>query len=82
MALAVTDRGPGLSDEVHDKLFTPFFTTRPGGTGLGLAVAQHIAALHGGGVTAQNNPGGGACFTLWLPAADEGEPFEAENPAR
>jgi len=83
VALAVTDRGPGLSDEVHDKLFTPFFTTRPGGTGLGLAVAQHIAALHGGGVTAQNNPGdGGACFTLWLPVADEGGPFEAENPAR
>jgi signal transduction histidine kinase len=66
-SLTVTDSGPGLKPEVMAKLFTPFFTTRSGGTGLGLSVAQHIAALHGGSIHAENRPQGGACFTIWLP---------------
>jgi len=66
--LTVTDSGPGLKPEVMAKIFTPFFTTRPSGTGLGLSVAQHIAALHGGSIHAENRPEGGACFTIWLPA--------------
>ncbi|MGB7541972.1 MAG: HAMP domain-containing sensor histidine kinase [Burkholderiales bacterium] len=65
--LTVTDSGPGLKPEVMAKLFTSFFTTRPGGTGLGLSVAQHIAVLHGGSIHAENRPEGGACFTIWLP---------------
>ena len=66
--LAVSDSGPGLTPEVRARLFTPFFTTRVGGTGLGLSVAQHIAVLHGGSIHADNNPNGGACFSIWLPA--------------
>lgn len=67
--LAVADQGPGLAAGVRDKLFTPFFTTRPEGTGLGLAVVKHVAILHDGEVTADNLPGGGAVFALWLPVA-------------
>jgi len=81
VALAVADRGPGLSPEVRAKLFTPFFTTRPGGTGLGLAVVQHIAVLHGGAASGADNPGGGACFTLWLPLAATGDDDESAHPA-
>lgn len=66
--LTVSDNGSGLTPEVTAKLFTPFFTTRPGGTGLGLSIAQHIAAQHGGNIHAENKPGGGARFIIWLPA--------------
>ncbi|MHB9101169.1 MAG: sensor histidine kinase [Sulfuricella sp.] len=66
--LAVSDCGPGIKPELMDKLFTPFFTTKPDGTGLGLAVAQHIAIQHGGRIRAENKPSGGACFSIWLPA--------------
>jgi signal transduction histidine kinase len=65
--LAVSDHGPGISPELAKKLFTPFFTTRPGGTGLGLSIANHIAILHGGSIRVENDPGGGARFTIWLP---------------
>jgi len=65
--LTVSDNGSGLSSEVTAKLFTPFFTTRPGGTGLGLSIAQHIAVQHGGNIHAENKPGGGARFIIWLP---------------
>ncbi len=69
--LVVADHGPGLSAEAAKKLFTPFFSTRTGGTGLGLSVAQHIVILHGGSIHAGANPGGGARFVIWLPAHRE-----------
>ncbi len=65
--LAVTDHGPGFPPEAADRLFTPFFTTRRDGTGLGLSIAQHIAILHGGTISAENMPEGGARFTIWIP---------------
>jgi signal transduction histidine kinase len=65
--LTVSDSGPGLTPGVAAKLFTPFFTTRPGGTGLGLSIAHYIAVRHGGSIRAENKPGGGARFTIWLP---------------
>lgn len=67
--LSVGDEGPGLDDKIRDKIFTPFFTTRAEGTGLGLPVVQHVAILHEGLITASNGENGGALFTLWLPAA-------------
>lgn len=76
--ITVSDHGPGLSAEVEKHLFTPFFTTHEGGTGLGLPVAQHIVALHGGDLRAENNREGGARFTVWLPA-EEGH--ETQDPA-
>jgi signal transduction histidine kinase len=68
-SLAVIDEGSGLAEDVRDKLFTPFFTTRPDGTGLGLAVVKHVAMLHEGEITADNRPANGAVFALWLPVA-------------
>lgn len=63
----VADNGPGLSGEAKEKLFAPFFTTKPGGNGLGLAMAWKIAKAHGGDILADNGPEGGALFTLVLP---------------
>ena len=68
--VSVADCGPGIAPEAAKKLFVPFFSTRPGGTGLGLSVARHIAVHHGGDLWAEDNPGGGARFVLWLPAKD------------
>jgi len=70
-SLAVGDQGPGLSDEVKGKMFTPFFTTHAEGTGLGLPVVQHVAILHEGRISAINNEDGGALFTLWLPVTGD-----------
>ncbi len=69
--VTVTDTGPGIDPSVADRMFRPFATTKPTGTGLGLAVARRIVQEHGGSLTAANRPGGGACFTVTLPAAEE-----------
>jgi signal transduction histidine kinase len=67
--ITVSDSGPGIKPEVAAKLFTPFFTTRSSGTGLGLSVAQHIVVMHGGSINGENRPEGGARFIIWLPAS-------------
>lgn len=58
----VRDSGPGVPDELRDKIFTPFFTTRERGTGLGLAFVQEIVRDHGGDVSVDRAPEGGACL--------------------
>ncbi len=65
--IAVRDHGPGLPDVPPERLFEPFFTTRAGGTGLGLHVGRRIIASHGGRLIAENAAGGGAIFRLTLP---------------
>lgn len=65
--LAVRDHGPGVSEKERKNIFTPFFTTKPGGMGLGLAVVEHIAAQHGGDISVMDAAGGGARFLLWIP---------------
>ena len=65
--LSVEDEGPGLAPDVLDHLFTPFFSTRAEGTGLGLPVVLHVALLHGGRVDVTNRSEGGARFAIWLP---------------
>ena len=65
--LAVTDHGRGMSPEVMEKIFVPFYTTRSDGTGLGLPVVQHVALLHDGQVTVASEPGHGTRFAIWLP---------------
>lgn len=79
--LAVSDHGPGIAPEATTNLFTPFFSTRPGGTGLGLSVAQHIAVQHGGSIRAENNPDGGARFIIWLPERKDSI-HESAHPSR
>ncbi len=65
--IRIDDRGPGLSTEAREKLFAPFFSQRPGGVGMGLALTRRIVLLHGGQVALENRPGGGTRATLWLP---------------
>jgi len=67
---SVTDGGPGLPDGDGEKVFAPFFTTKPRGIGLGLTLARRYMEQLGGGVAAANAPGGGARVTLSLPLAD------------
>jgi two-component system sensor histidine kinase AtoS len=69
----VSDRGPGVGDEVAAKIFNPFFTTRSLGTGLGLSVSQQIVRAHGGNITFRNRRAGGATFRVSLPATIPGE---------
>ncbi len=71
--LTVCDQGSGLTEDLIDKIFTPFFTTHAEGTGLGLPVVQHVAILHEGLITASNAKKGGALFALWLPATEINE---------
>jgi signal transduction histidine kinase len=71
--IAVSDAGPGFREEVAKRLFEPFFTTRPAGTGLGLATVRKIVRDHDGAVDVASAPGKGSCFEVWLPAADTDE---------
>ena len=64
--IVIADDGPGLPAGDRDRLFVPFFTTRPEGTGLGLALAHRIATLHGGTLSCGDGPGPGAVFTFTL----------------
>jgi two-component system NtrC family sensor kinase len=71
--IRVSDSGPGLTAEASHKLFEPFFTTKPTGTGLGLAVSLGIVQAHGGTLEADSPAGGGARFTIRLPASPPGK---------
>lgn len=68
--LCVRDNGPGASAEIESTMFDPFVSTKPLGTGLGLAISRTIARNHGGELAYQASTGGGACFTLRLPALE------------
>jgi hypothetical protein len=65
--ISVTDTGEGMSQEVLDNLFQPFYTTKVGGTGLGLPASQKIVQEHGGEITVDSQPGKGSTFTISLP---------------
>jgi two-component system, NtrC family, nitrogen regulation sensor histidine kinase GlnL len=65
--ITVSDNGPGIPATALPNLFLPFFTTKPQGTGLGLAVVQKVIVQHGGQVEARNRAEGGAAFIVTLP---------------
>ena len=67
LEINVEDDGPGLGPD-PERLFTPFYTTKVNGTGLGLSVARRICVAHGGRLTAENVDTGGARFRVVLPA--------------
>jgi signal transduction histidine kinase len=68
--IAVRDTGEGMSDSVLPRVFEAFFTTREGGTGLGLPIARRIAEAHGGTLVLRSREGEGTVATLRLPAID------------
>ena len=67
VVLKVRDNGPGVSSEVQDQVFHPFFTTKDEGTGLGLSIALRIVEEHGGRLDIESEPGVGTAFIITLP---------------
>jgi signal transduction histidine kinase len=67
LRITVIDNGPGIDPAVADRMFRPFFTTKPHGTGLGLALVQKIVVTHNGRVSAATGSTGGACIVVLLP---------------
>ena len=88
VVLDVTDTGVGMSDEVRARIFDAFFSTRPGGSGLGLPTTRKIVEGHGGTVHVQSEAGKGSRFTIRLPAvstaaraaAEPAPPVDASTP--
>ena len=62
--IEVSDNGPGVAEAIARKIFVPFFTTRRGGSGVGLALARQVMSAHGGFIRVAANEVGGAKFTL------------------
>ncbi|HHI81439.1 MAG TPA: two-component sensor histidine kinase [Planctomycetes bacterium] len=85
--ITVTDSGPGMEEEVLEKCFQPYFSTKSGGSGLGLAVTQRLIHDHGGEVRVESHPGHGTRFEVILPEeledpeelADREEPEERKE---
>jgi two-component system nitrogen regulation sensor histidine kinase GlnL len=69
LAIDFTDNGVGITPEHLIQLFTPFFTTKTKGSGLGLVVSQKIIAQHGGTIRVESDPGQGTVFHVYLPVA-------------
>ena len=69
VVVEIADSGPGIPDNVRPHIFTPFFTTRHDGNGLGLAISARIVVEHGGQIEFNCPPGGGTVFSVSLPAA-------------
>ena len=67
ITLKLSDGGPGLSEAALQQVFMPFFTTRPGGIGLGMALTDTLVQRLNGTIEVANIAGQGTCFTLWLP---------------
>jgi hypothetical protein len=72
--VTVSDTGPGLTDEIRERLFLPFYSTKHRGTGLGLSIAAKIVQEHGGTISAESNSPKGARFLLRIPLIEPGTP--------
>jgi two-component system NtrC family sensor kinase len=69
IVVGFTDTGPGIPDEVKERIFDPFYTTKEHGTGLGLSISYGIIEQHGGTISVDSTPGRGSTFTIQLPIA-------------
>ncbi|MEX0879067.1 MAG: ATP-binding protein [Thermoanaerobaculia bacterium] len=79
VTLAVADRGAGVDPAEREKIFLPFYSSKPSGSGFGLAIVARIAELHGGTVEVTDREGGGAVFTLRLPVGSGLESSEFQK---
>lgn len=75
LQIMISDTGNGLLDDVREKIFQPFFTTKAKGTGLGLAITKRLIEQHGGIISAENNSPKGTVFKISFPlrCSKEGE---------
>ncbi len=64
VAITVADNGVGITDEVKEKIFTPFFTTKKEGSGIGLSLSRQIMRLHRGNISVKSIPNESTMFTL------------------
>jgi signal transduction histidine kinase len=71
--IQIVDTGGGIDEAVADKIFQPFFTTKPQGTGLGLAITKRLIEQHGGSINVKNNHAKGVAFMITLPIRDREE---------
>jgi two-component system sensor kinase FixL len=71
MCVDVLDTGPGIAEEVADRLFQPFVTTKAGGMGIGLSISRRIIQSHGGDLSYRRNEAGGSTFSFVLPIVQE-----------
>jgi signal transduction histidine kinase len=69
VGVAIEDSGKGIDEAVEARLFEPFATTKPSGTGIGLAISQSLVRAHGGRIEVRSEHGKGSCFTVLLPEA-------------
>ncbi|MBI3097862.1 MAG: PAS domain-containing protein [Planctomycetes bacterium] len=67
VSIEFIDQGTGIEPAALGQIYDPFFTTKPHGTGMGLAIASRIVQSHDGALTATSTPGSGSTFTVWLP---------------
>jgi signal transduction histidine kinase len=72
----VADDGPGVPENLTDRIFNPFFTTKPQGSGLGLAIVRKIVDAHDGWIDLSSNPSTGTCFRVTLPVSSTSEWFK------
>jgi two-component system sensor histidine kinase HydH len=79
--IAVIDRGAGIGAKQRDSIFNPFFTTKPQGVGLGLAIVSKIVDEHGGKITVESEPGKGSVFHVLLPVEPSALQTAGRNPA-
>jgi C4-dicarboxylate-specific signal transduction histidine kinase len=70
-AVEIEDSGPGVRVELREQIFNPFFTSKPNGVGLGLAIVAKILDDHHGSIRLKTDSPKGACFRVFLPAASE-----------
>jgi PAS domain S-box-containing protein len=73
LQLEVADTGPGITEDIKARIFDPFFSTKPMGRGLGLAVVQHVVQEHNGAIKVMTAPGAGTVFQVMLPCVPKGE---------
>ena len=75
MLITISDNGPGILAEAIDRIFSPFFTTKPQGSGLGLAIVRKIVDAHDGRIDVGGRPGGGTVFRVTLPVRNQQQLF-------